>query len=88
MKQKILIPKEAADFIKATANVDTFTGAVRYTVSQEFYEDESGNMFMEQCDGNCGMSYCDENGCIERRRFSASAEPKFQAESNNHEENR
>ncbi len=20
------------------------------------------------CDGNCGMNYCDENGCIERKR--------------------
>lgn len=21
------------------------------------------------CDGNCGMSYCDTNGCTERKRF-------------------
>jgi phosphoribosyl-ATP pyrophosphohydrolase len=21
-----------------------------------------------ECDGNCGMNYCDENGCIERKR--------------------
>lgn len=20
------------------------------------------------CDGNCGMNYCDDNGCIERKR--------------------
>lgn len=22
----------------------------------------------EPCDGNCGMNYCDENGCTERKR--------------------
>lgn len=21
-----------------------------------------------KCDGNCGMNYCDENGCMERKR--------------------
>ena len=22
----------------------------------------------EQCEGKCGMSYCDDNGCIDRKR--------------------
>jgi hypothetical protein len=21
-----------------------------------------------ECNGNCGMNYCDENGCIDRKR--------------------
>jgi hypothetical protein len=27
------------------------------------------------CDGNCGMNYCDENGCIERKRFLTPCPP-------------
>jgi hypothetical protein len=23
----------------------------------------------EPCSGNCGMNYCDDNGCIERKRI-------------------
>lgn len=29
---------------------------------------------MPLCEGNCGMNYCDDNGCIERKR--ALVEPK------------
>lgn len=24
---------------------------------------------MPSCEGNCGMNYCDENGCVERKRI-------------------
>jgi hypothetical protein len=24
---------------------------------------------MPSCEGNCGMNYCDDNGCIERKRI-------------------
>jgi hypothetical protein len=24
---------------------------------------------MSSCKGNCGMNYCDDNGCIERKRI-------------------
>jgi hypothetical protein len=30
--------------------------------------------FMPSCEGNCGMNYCDDNGCIERKRILV--EPK------------
>jgi hypothetical protein len=29
---------------------------------------------MPSCEGNCGMNYCDDNGCIERKRILV--EPK------------
>ena len=29
---------------------------------------------MPSCEGNCGMNYCDDNGCIERKRVLV--EPK------------
>lgn len=28
----------------------------------------------EPCEGKCGMSYCDNNGCVDRKRISV--EPK------------
>jgi hypothetical protein len=27
------------------------------------------------CTGNCGMNYCDENGCVERKRILVDGEP-------------
>lgn len=30
-----------------------------------FWLDESE---VKECNGNCGMNYCDENGCIDRKR--------------------
>jgi hypothetical protein len=24
---------------------------------------------MPSCEGNCGMNYCDDNGCVERKRI-------------------
>lgn len=30
--------------------------------------DRIGETVSKACDGNCGMNYCDENGCIERKR--------------------
>lgn len=44
----------------------------------EFWEDISQSIppvpddvpakILPECEGNCGMNYCDENGCIERKR--------------------
>ena len=41
---------------------------VKYHIEQFLPKSE------KPCDGNCGMSYCDENGCIERKRISTDLE--------------
>jgi hypothetical protein len=35
---------------------------IRYELESEIERAE------EKCNGNCGMNYCDENGCIDRKR--------------------
>lgn len=37
-------------------------------------------MKSEQCAGNCGMNYCDENGCVERKRELVNPIPQISSQ--------
>jgi hypothetical protein len=38
------------------------------------YVDSFNKPVQKKCTGNCGMNYCDENGCIERKRNLVNAD--------------
>ena len=44
---KVLVPKEAAEFIKSISDMDDCTGRIRYNLFETFYENEDGALYME-----------------------------------------
>lgn len=48
--------------IKTTNGIEViFTPEALLELQNDFLE-------LQKCNGNCGMNYCDENGCIDRKR--------------------
>lgn len=52
------------DYIKTPISVLKYI-----TVLEEQAEQLRKHAVMPSCEGNCGMNYCDDNGCIERTRI-------------------
>jgi hypothetical protein len=52
--------------------IDKLTEDENQAKNNESLHDVSQNR--ELCEGKCGMSYCDDNGCIDRKRILV--EPK------------
>ena len=38
-----------------------------FTMDNEQLFEKFENQYTEPCNGNCGMNYCDENGCLENK---------------------
>lgn len=38
-----------------------------FTMDNEQLFEKFERQYTEPCDGNCGMNYCDENGCLENK---------------------
>jgi hypothetical protein len=47
-------------------NVVLFNSNEVYFLSSELFE-KFENQYTEPCNGNCGMNYCDDNGCLENK---------------------
>jgi hypothetical protein len=77
MKTKEQILKEAT---KRTLNINEGSPLHDAVMkAMEEYAQEQVKLFCQpvvipSCEGNCGINYCDDNGCIERKRILV--EPK------------
>lgn len=49
-------------------NIGVISTKTDVWVNRKFKSPVKNGFAYTPCDGNCGMNYCDENGCTERKR--------------------
>jgi hypothetical protein len=65
-------------------------GGFEFAYGNKMYEAKEGELKVIRCIEPCGMNYCDENGCTERKRYSVNdydlAPPQTNSQLNSTEE--
>lgn len=62
---------EELQYDKMVAELDEWWEKCETTPNPSFSGEELDE---EKCGGDCGMNYCDENGCVERKRLLVEGE--------------
>lgn len=54
---------------------EVYAMMVREEISYSRMVEMLNEEVQRKCEGNCGMNYCDTNGCIERKRILCEPKP-------------